>query len=115
MLSQFRPVWRNKCTLASVDYMTDRAVLYAEVRSALETDDELAAHTSLRRGVHDWARRLRNSGVSVKGACGEIGGQVQAVIAERCAELPGRTARATEIAMQVDRWVLEVYWPQLPS
>jgi hypothetical protein len=95
--------------------MTDRAILYAEVRSALETEDDLAAHTGLRRCVHDWARRLRGSGVPVKGACGEIGGEVQAVIAERRAETTGRTGRATEIAMQVDRWVLEVYWPQLPS
>jgi hypothetical protein len=108
-------VWRIDARAASVERMSDRAILYAEVRSALETDDELTTHTALRRGVHAWARRLRTDGVSVKGACGEIGGEVQAVIAERRADATGRTSRATEIAMQVDRWVLEVYWPQLPT
>ena len=95
--------------------MTDGGTLYAEVRAALERGDDLAEHIALRRRVHDWARQLRGSGVSVKAACSEIGGDVQGVIAELCAEFGGRTGRATEIAMQVDRWVLEVYWPQLPS
>lgn len=95
--------------------MTVRAMLYADVRAALVKDDDLADHTALRRHVHDWARRLRTAGVPVKDACGEIGGDVQAVIAQICAELGNRAGRATEVAMQVDRWVLEVYWPQLPS
>lgn len=90
-------------------------MLRAEIRDVLLRDDEIAAHVALRRRVHDHARHLRASGASVTSAYREIGGDVQAVIAELRSEIAGRTGRATELAVQVDRWVLEVFWPQLPG
>ena len=86
--------------------MIDELQLYALLRDAAATNDELEWHVDLRALVLGWTRRLASAGVSLDAARAEIEARTSPVLAEARADRV-TPARIREVQRTIGQWIVE--------